>query len=72
MCASGMTDYLELGDVAIQRVVETEEPFLPVREFFPEVTDEMLAATRDWMAPHALDPVGVSRIRRSGSGFRCF
>ena len=52
-----MTDYFKLGDLTIQRVVETEEPFLPVREFFPGVTDEMLAATRHWMEPLALDPV---------------
>ena len=41
-----MTDYFELGDVTIQRVVETEALFLPVREFFPAVTDEMLAEAR--------------------------
>ena len=51
-----MTDYVELGDVTIQRVVEMEALFLPVKEFFPAVTDAMLAETRDWMEPAALDP----------------
>ena len=51
-----MAEYFERGDVTIQRVVETEALFLPVREFFPAVTDEMLAETRAWMEPHALDP----------------
>lgn len=45
-----------LGDVLIQRVVEAEGPFLPVREFLPGVTEEILAASREWMEPHALDP----------------
>jgi glyoxylase-like metal-dependent hydrolase (beta-lactamase superfamily II) len=64
MGASGMTDYFELDDVTIQRVVEMEELFLPVREFFPAVTDAILAETREWMEPVALDPAS-GRLRFS-------
>ncbi|MGC2775176.1 MAG: MBL fold metallo-hydrolase [Bradyrhizobium sp.] len=45
-----------VGDLTIQRVVEQETTFLPARDVFPELTAEMLAATRsELVAANALD-----------------
>lgn len=46
-----------IGDVEITRVVESEMPLLPAREFFPDWNDQAIAPHLDWLAPRHFDPV---------------
>ncbi|MDP6271819.1 MAG: MBL fold metallo-hydrolase, partial [Alphaproteobacteria bacterium] len=48
-----------LGGIEISRVVETEDPFLPLLEIFPEARPEDVEANRHWLEPRALTPEGV-------------
>lgn len=48
---------INLGDITIEQVVEQELSFLPVFEFFPTLTPEILEENRAWMEPDHLDPV---------------
>jgi glyoxylase-like metal-dependent hydrolase (beta-lactamase superfamily II) len=45
-----------LGEILIDRVIESEEPFLPPHEMFAEATPEALAPHRPWLEPRALCP----------------
>jgi glyoxylase-like metal-dependent hydrolase (beta-lactamase superfamily II) len=42
--------------MTIDRIVEQEHGFTPIREFFPSLTAELLEENRPWLAPAALDP----------------
>jgi len=46
-----------LGDIAIARIVEREEPAFAVSGLLPDATPETLAPYRHWLEPKALDPV---------------
>ena len=52
-----MIETIELGDIAIQQIVEQQLPFVPVREFFPTLTGELLDEHRSWLEPRFVDPV---------------
>ena len=47
---------IRIGDVAIHRVVEQEEPLFDALEFFPGLARETLDGNRAWLEPAALDP----------------
>jgi len=49
---------LQLGDIEIRRVLELEEPFLPIGEMFPDATPEAIAPHRHWLEPNALEAGG--------------
>lgn len=46
---------LVLGDVTVERIVEMEAAFMPARQFFPGLSEEVLAENRGWLRPAALD-----------------
>ena len=46
----------QLGDIAIQRILELEAPFVRPQEFFEAAVPEAVAPYRAWLEPHALDP----------------
>src|SRR5215469_11538671 len=43
-------------DMTIHRIVEGEYGFTPIREFLPNLSQELLDANRSWLAPAGLDP----------------
>ena len=45
---------IRLGDVTIHRIIEQEAPLFGVAEFFPTLTEEMLAPHRHWLEPKYL------------------
>ena len=47
---------LQLGDIAIQRIVEHEIPVYYPSDFFDEATAEALEPYREWLEPKALCP----------------
>lgn len=52
-----MTTGMQLGDITIQRIVESEVPLFDPLTFLPNLTPELLEANRHWLEPAALDPV---------------
>jgi glyoxylase-like metal-dependent hydrolase (beta-lactamase superfamily II) len=44
-----------VDDMVIHRIVETETGNRPARDFFPDLTAELLAENRCWLRPDALD-----------------
>lgn len=46
----------QLGEIEIYRILEFEEPFMPIGKFLPDATSEALAPHRHWLEPHALEP----------------
>ncbi len=48
---------LQLGEIAIDRVVEMEKAPFVLPEFFHEATPEAVAPYRAWLEPDAIDPV---------------
>ncbi len=40
---------MRIGDIEVQRLVELEEPFIPVGRMFPDATDEAVAPHRHWL-----------------------
>jgi glyoxylase-like metal-dependent hydrolase (beta-lactamase superfamily II) len=49
---------LNIGRYSIQKVVELERPFAPAREFFPDLTAEMLEICHRELPPGQLTPDG--------------
>ena len=45
---------IRLGDVTIHRIIEQEAPLFGAAEFFPTLTEEMLAPHRHWLEPKYL------------------
>jgi glyoxylase-like metal-dependent hydrolase (beta-lactamase superfamily II) len=45
-----------LGDILIDRIIETEQPDFDPRVFFPQVTAEQWAPHTHWLKPRAMDP----------------
>ena len=43
---------IKIGEAIITRVEETNKPVYPLRQIFPQVTEELLAQHKHWMAPH--------------------
>jgi hypothetical protein len=61
--ADGST--IELGNSGkIQSVVEQELPFLDFRQFFPDLTSELLEEHRSWLEPNFLDPASGNAVLR--------
>ena len=52
-----MTTAITLQDITIYQVVEQQEPFFDVMEFFPTLTKELLEENRPWLEPIFIDPV---------------
>lgn len=50
-----MDSTITLGDITISRIVEQENGFFPVREFFPSLTAEVLDENRSWLQPFFVD-----------------
>ena len=48
--------WIKVGNVEIGRIVESNDPFVSIYEFFPDATPELLAPHRSWMEPYALEP----------------
>ncbi len=48
-------DRFTLGDLTIHRIVESEEGNRHALDFFPNLTPELLAESRSWLHPRALD-----------------
>ena len=46
-----MTKPIAVGDITVHRVVEQEAPMFGAFDFFPTLTEEMLAANRSWLDP---------------------
>lgn len=53
-----MNSTFRLGDLTIHRIVEMETGFTPILDFLPELTPELLAENRGWLAPSGLDADG--------------
>lgn len=51
-----MRTSFQVKDITIHRIVEEVGAHTPFREFFPTLTDEMLAENRHWLEPVTLDP----------------
>ncbi|MDE2517493.1 MAG: MBL fold metallo-hydrolase [Rhodospirillales bacterium] len=47
-----------LGDVTIHRLVEQETGFVPIHEFIPGLSPDLLEENRAWLAPAGLDASG--------------
>jgi glyoxylase-like metal-dependent hydrolase (beta-lactamase superfamily II) len=54
---------LTLGDVVIDRLVETEGPGYEVDFFFPDATVEAFEEEAGWLAPHFWDPAQKAYLR---------
>ena len=52
-----MTTAITLKDITIFPVVEQQEPFFDVMEFFPTLTKELLDENLSWLSPTFVDPV---------------
>ena len=50
-----MKTQFQFGDVRIDRIVEGEYGLLPILDFIPSLTPELLAENRSWLQPRALD-----------------
>ena len=48
--------HLKLGDITVQGIIESEQPFLEPHLFFPTLTKEVLDENRSWLEPKHLDP----------------
>jgi glyoxylase-like metal-dependent hydrolase (beta-lactamase superfamily II) len=53
---------IRIGEATITRVEETNKPVYPLRQIFPQVTDDILAQHQHWMAPHHYE-AETGRIR---------
>lgn len=51
-----MKPHLMIGDTAIHRVVEMEQPFFDPLAFFPKLGKERLDENRSWLEPRFIDP----------------
>lgn len=47
---------MRIGDIHVQRLVEMEEPFIPIGRMFPDGDSEAVAPHRSWLEPWALCP----------------
>jgi glyoxylase-like metal-dependent hydrolase (beta-lactamase superfamily II) len=55
MIELSMPARIQIGSIIIQRVVEQEGPFFDALQFFPTLTNELLAENRAWLKPTFLD-----------------
>lgn len=56
-----MVPPIELGQIAIHRIIEQEMPFFEALQFFPTLTQELLEENRSWLQPTFLEP-GTDKI----------
>ncbi len=45
-----------IGQLEVRRVEDFIDPQVPVKFLLPDITDEILAANLDWLAPRFYDP----------------
>ena len=57
-----MSTTVTAGDITIHRIVEQEGAFIPIVEFLPDMTPEVLEENRAWLEPSALEPVTANII----------
>ncbi|MDA8051114.1 MAG: MBL fold metallo-hydrolase [Rhodospirillales bacterium] len=50
-----------LGDIALSRIVEQQQPFFDALTFFPTLTPDLLAENRSWLEPTAIEP-GTGKV----------
>ncbi len=50
-----MATTFQLGDITIHRIVEQQAAFAGLLDFLPDLTPELLAENRPWLATHAID-----------------
>ena len=50
---------LQFGDITIDRCVESEGDFFPAAMFFPDSTEAMIDAQRNWLEPHFMKPKSI-------------
>ena len=50
-----MSMTFKVGDMTVHRIIEMECGFTPALEFLPNLTPEVLAENRSWLAPAGLD-----------------
>ena len=53
---------IQVGNIEVSQIVETEAPFKAPLEFFPECTTDMLDTQKSWLQPRFLDPVSGQLI----------
>ena len=51
-----MADVVQVGDIEVARVVESQGPMFGAETFFPDATPAALEAEYDWMLPDLFDP----------------
>jgi glyoxylase-like metal-dependent hydrolase (beta-lactamase superfamily II) len=52
----------QIGEIEVYRIIEMEEPFIPIQEFLHDATPEAIAPHRHWLEPRALEPVTGNMI----------
>jgi hypothetical protein len=50
-----MTTQFRIGDITVDRVVESEFPVLAPAEVYPDCTEAHIVRNRDWLAPRFYD-----------------
>jgi len=50
-----MATRFKIGEITVDRLIESEYPWAPALEFLPTLTPDLLAENRNWMRPVALD-----------------
>jgi glyoxylase-like metal-dependent hydrolase (beta-lactamase superfamily II) len=50
-----LSAHIEIGNVAIHRIIEQEGPFFDVMQFFPKLTKELYEENRGWLQPRFVD-----------------
>ena len=52
-----MSLHMTLGDITLHRIIEDQSALMPIRDFLPNLSQEVLDTHRDWLAGSgALDP----------------
>ena len=51
-----MSKTLNLGEITISRVMESEAPLFEAKTFFPALTDAMLKEHASWLYPRFIEP----------------
>ena len=57
-----MREQIQVGNIEVHRIIETEAPDWAPLTFFPECTKEMLASQINWLQPRFLDPASGNLI----------
>lgn len=52
----------KIGDLTLDRVIESEEPLFDAQTFLPDSTPDVIEANRDWLYPAFVDPATSNLI----------